>query len=83
MDIKKLLYTVFEAEELTGRKAATWRRDILKRRIPYVKIGRQVRIPSEVIQDLIKRGYRFPVGDEPTSQVRPVKDSQKIKQTSR
>ena len=71
MDTKKLLYTVFEAEELTGRKAATWRRDILRRRIPYVKIGRQVRIPCEVIQDLIKRGYRFPVGEELTSQARP------------
>ena len=70
MDTKKLLYTVFEAEELTGRKAATWRRDILRRRIPYVKIGRQVRIPSEVIQDLIKRGYRFPVGEERTGQAR-------------
>lgn len=58
MDTKKLLYTVFEAEELTGRKAATWRRDILRRRIAYVKIGRQVRIPCEVIQALIKQGYR-------------------------
>ena len=81
MDTKKLLYTVFEAEELTGRKAATWRRDILTRRIPYVKLGRQVRIPCEVIQDLIKRGYRFPV-EEPTTHARPVKDSQKIKRAS-
>ena len=82
MDTKKLLYTVFEAEELTGRKAATWRRDILTRRIPYVKIGRQVRIPCEVIQDLIKRGYRFPVGEDLASYVRPVKDSQKTKRAS-
>jgi hypothetical protein len=82
MDTKKLLYTVFEAEELTGRKAATWRRDILTRRIPYVKIGRQVRIPCEVIQDLIKRGYRFPVGEELMTHARSVKDSQKAKRAS-
>ena len=55
---KKVLLTVYEAEELTGRKAATWRRDILERRIPYVKLGRQVRIPVEVIQGLIEAGYR-------------------------
>lgn len=82
METKKLLYTVFEAEELTGRKAATWRRDILRRRIPYVKIGRQVRIPYEVIQDLIKRGYRFPIGEEPMTRARSVKDIQNTKRGS-
>lgn len=59
-DSAKLL-TVKEAEALTGRKVATWRKDILCRRIPYVKLGRQVRIPIEVIEDLIKKGYRAPV----------------------
>jgi len=82
MDTKKLLYTVFEAEELTGRKAATWRRDILRRRIPYVKIGRQVRIPCEVIQELIKRGYCSPISAEPASHGRPVKGSQKTNRAS-
>lgn len=52
------LLTVYEAEALTGRKAATWRRDILKRKIPYVKLGRLVRIPRKVIDDLIRKGYR-------------------------
>lgn len=60
IESEKLL-TVFEAEALTGRKASTWRRDILKRKIRYVKIGRQVRIPIEVINDLIKTGNREPV----------------------
>jgi excisionase family DNA binding protein len=55
------LLTVFEAEALTGRKASTWRRDILRRKIPYVKIGRQVRIPIETINDLIRNGYRAPI----------------------
>lgn len=57
---RKLL-TVFEAEAQTGRKASTWRKDILERRIPYVKIGRQVRIPEEVIERLIAEGWHEPV----------------------
>ena len=61
--ISERLLTVQQAELLTGRKAATWRRDILKRRIPYVKLGRQVRIPVEAIQELIRKGYRAPIGE--------------------
>ena len=66
--ISERLLTVQQAEALTGRKAATWRRDILKRRIPYVKLGRQVRIPVEAIHDLIRKGYRAPVGEETQAQ---------------
>ena len=57
---KKLL-TLFEAEARTGRKVSTWRRDILQRRIPYVKIGRCVRIPAEVVDRLIAEGWREPL----------------------
>jgi hypothetical protein len=60
IESEKLL-TVFEAEAMTGRKASTWRRDILKRKIRYVKIGRQVRIPIEVINEMIRDGNREPV----------------------
>lgn len=60
IESEKLL-TVFEAEAMTGRKASTWRRDILKRKIRYVKIGRQVRIPIEVINEIIRDGNREPV----------------------
>ncbi len=63
MIVKELL-SVQEAENLTGRKASTWRRDILKRRIPYVKLGRLVRIPREAIEGLIRKGYRKAI--EPT-----------------
>ena len=55
------LLTVFQAEERTGRKASTWRRDILLRRVPYVKIGRSVRIPVEAIDALIAQGWRDPI----------------------
>jgi excisionase family DNA binding protein len=62
MNTKGKLLTVDEAEQRTGRKAATWRRDILLKRIPYVKLGRSVRIPEEVIESMIKKGWRGPVG---------------------
>jgi len=55
------LLTVFEAEARTGRKASTWRRDILLRRVPYVKIGRSVRIPEEAVNALIAQGWREPI----------------------
>jgi hypothetical protein len=55
------LLTVFEAESRTGRKASSWRRDILLRRVPYVKIGRSVRIPVEAVDDLISKGWREPI----------------------
>ena len=55
------LLTVFEAEERTGRKASTWRRDILRRKVAYVKIGRSVRIPLEAVDALISKGWRDPV----------------------
>lgn len=52
------LLTVFEAEARTGRKASTWRRDILQRKVAYVKIGRSVRIPEEVVDAMIAHGWR-------------------------
>jgi len=52
------LLTLIEVEKRTGRKVSTWRRDILERRITYVKIGRSVRIPEEEVDDLIARGWR-------------------------
>jgi excisionase family DNA binding protein len=56
------LLTVFEAEARTGRKVSTWRRDILLRRIAYVKIGRSVRIPVEAVDALIAQGWLNPIG---------------------
>lgn len=57
--------TVFEAQEMTGRKAATWRRDILLKRISIVKFGRCVRIPLSEIHRLINEGFQARV--EPVS----------------
>ena len=55
------LLTVVEAEARTGRKASTWRRDILLKKIPYVKLGRSVRIPVEVVDRMIEQGWKDPV----------------------
>ena len=51
------LVTVFEAERLTSRRVATWRRDILQGKIAFVKFGRSVRIPLSEIQRMIKEGW--------------------------
>ncbi len=53
--------TVFEAENLTGRRVSTWRRDILQRRIAFVKFGRSVRIPISEIRRLVRDGWHKPV----------------------
>ena len=56
------LLTVNQAEDLTGRKASTWRKDILLKRVPYVRLGkRSVRIPREFIEKMIQEGWHDPV----------------------
>jgi len=57
MESAKLL-TVYEAEQLLGRKATTLRRDIRLRKIACVRIGRQVRIPIEAVREMIRKGYQ-------------------------
>ena len=64
MQKSERLLTVREAEARTGRKAATWRRDILTKKIAYVKLGRSVRIPVEVIDRLIAEGWRESVSSD-------------------
>jgi excisionase family DNA binding protein len=57
----KRLLTLMECESRTGRKVSTWRKAIAKREIPFVRIGRSVRIPQEIIEDLVSKGWRDPV----------------------
>ena len=54
----KQLLTVAQAADRLGLKQATIRRRILERRLSYVKLGRAVRIPVEVIDALIASSYR-------------------------
>lgn len=55
------LLTVTEVAELLSLKEATIRKRVLQRTIPYVKIGRAVRIPIEAVESICKSGYRHPV----------------------
>jgi len=54
---RKLL-TLVEAESMTGRKVGTLRKDIRLRHLPSVRLGRQVRVPIEAVENLIERGWR-------------------------
>jgi len=56
--------TVFEAEDLTGRKVSTWRRDILQKRVAIVKFGRSVRIPLSEIHRMVADGWVDAVDQE-------------------
>lgn len=55
------LLTLMELEQITGRKVATWRKAIAQRRITFVRLGRSIRVPQEVLEDLIKNGWCDPV----------------------
>ncbi|HXX76252.1 MAG TPA: helix-turn-helix domain-containing protein [Nitrospiraceae bacterium] len=61
----KQLLSVTEVATRLGLKPATIRRLILERRIPYVKLGRAVRIPVEAVEAMIAASYR-PAIDEGT-----------------
>jgi len=56
--ISKQLLTVAQVADRLGLKQATIRRRILERRLPYVKLGRAVRIPVEAVDALIASSYR-------------------------
>ena len=58
------LLTITEAASRLGLKEATIRKQILQRRIPYVKLGRSVRVPVEAIDKLISDGFRLPPATE-------------------
>lgn len=47
------LLTCAEAGELMGLKEATVRVWVSRRKLPHVKLGRAVRLPSEAIAEMI------------------------------
>ncbi len=59
------LLTLAECEARTGRKVSTWRKAIAQRRIPFVRLGRSVRIPQEVVEEMIQQGWQDPVASRP------------------
>lgn len=60
------LISLKEAEEMTGRKVSTWRNDLRKGRVAFVRLGRQVRIPIEVIDQLVAKGFCPALGNVET-----------------
>jgi len=56
--ISKRLLTLMQCEDRTGKKVSTWRKAIARREIPFVHLGRSVRIPEEFIEELIRAGWR-------------------------
>jgi len=63
------LLTLQQCEEMTGRKISTWRKAIAQRTIPFVRLGRSIRVPLEYIQALIDEGWREPVKNENSEKV--------------
>lgn len=62
MEIERY-YRVSETAALLSEKEPTLRKWILLRKIPYVKIGRTVRIPESAIRALLAAG-RVPARPE-------------------
>jgi excisionase family DNA binding protein len=58
------LLTLDEAAAITGLSMATWRAWIATRKIPYVKLGRAIRIKQSVLDGLITHGERLAVPEE-------------------
>jgi excisionase family DNA binding protein len=52
------LLTLREVELILKRRVSTLRKDIAERRIAHVRIGRSVRIPRAVVDQLISEGWR-------------------------
>lgn len=56
------LLSVVDVANRLGLKESTIRRRILERKLAYVKNGRAVRVPIEVVEHLIAEGWREPIG---------------------
>jgi|GEM_PF-1123420 len=54
--IRRQLVTVDEFAAATGMKPKTIRQKIWRRELEYVKIGRNVRIRANLVDELISRG---------------------------
>jgi excisionase family DNA binding protein len=50
------LLRISEAADATGHRESTWRKWVLLRKVPFVKIGRSVRIEASVIERMITEG---------------------------
>jgi excisionase family DNA binding protein len=52
------VYTVSEFAAITKWKVSTVRKKLHERKIAYIKLGRNVRIPESELERLLKEGHR-------------------------
>ena len=52
------LLTLKELASLTKIKVSTWRKAIAQRRISFVRLGRSIRVPAEVVEKMIQEGWQ-------------------------
>jgi len=57
------LLTLREAAERTGFRESTWRAWILRRKVPYHKVGRSVRIAEADLERMIEQA-RIPAREQ-------------------
>ncbi len=55
------LLTLAELQAKTGKKVSTWRKAIAEKKIPYVRLGRSIRVPQEFLDRLIEDGWHDPI----------------------
>lgn len=55
------LLTLAELQAKTGKKISTWRKAIAEKKIPYVRLGRSIRVPQEFLDRLIEDGWHDPI----------------------
>ena len=56
MKIEKHLLSVREAAMISGMSVGWWRRQILLRRVAFIRVGGAVRIPVPVISAILASG---------------------------
>ena len=59
--VKQRCYPIEQCAALGFWKEATWRKKVLRREVPYLKIGRSIRIPADFIEKLLRDGRRDPI----------------------
>jgi hypothetical protein len=52
------LLTLATCAARTQRKLSTWRKDVLLKKVPIVRIGRQIRIRQRDLDAMIAKGFR-------------------------
>lgn len=57
------LLTLRDCAERTGHRESTWRAWVLRRKVPFYRVGRSVRVSERDLEALIEQG-RVPAREE-------------------